>query len=154
MKKIEIKLKQDAIAPLLDFIKPFADRLKEAPDIDPQLPDDVDPEMSESWIRDLEEHLARDSGTLMSIFDQRFMEEGTIEITPENADPVLRASAAIRLRLRRDHLNGLPDEALEKGELDFEKLSPETRRGYACYLFLAGIQEVVIDHLDIIHGTG
>jgi len=154
MKKIEIKLNQDALAPLLDHIKPLAEEIKDQLVVDTHLHTDMEPDLSEAWKNDLRETLGSDSDALMNLFDRRFFEEGVIEITPDNADPVLRASAAIRLRLRLGPLKKFPDESLEGGNLAYEKMTRDEQRSYACYLFLASIQEVVIEHMDIIRGTG
>lgn len=148
MKKVEIKLKRSAIAPLLDFMKPLANELGRELAVEPHLPEDVDSELAEAWRRDLLESLGNDVAAVLDLFGRRFFEEGTIEISPGNAESVLRAAAAIRLRLRERFLKNFSDEALENGRIDHGKMSWDEQRGYASYLFLATIQEVVIEHLD------
>ncbi len=152
MKKVEIKLKRSAIAPLLDFIKPLANDLKAGRGIDPVLPDDLDSELRASWQRDLVESSGRDADTLMGLFNSRFFEDGAIEIDAGNAESVLRASAAIRLRLRSAFLTKFSDADLESGRLDHGRMTREEQRAYGCFLFLATIQEVVVEHLDSIEG--
>src|SRR5690606_17270798 len=114
----------------------------------PRFPD-PDPEFQEDWREELLAAQASDGEIFMRLFDRDFFESGTIEIDEENADPVLRAAAAIRLRLRLDFLKEVPDEVLEKGDVPFEGLSQPEQQAYACYLFLATIQEIVIQHLNL-----
>jgi hypothetical protein len=42
----------------------------------------------------------------------------------------------------------LGDETLETGDVDVMKLAEPLRRAFMCYLFLATIQELIIQHLD------
>ncbi len=153
MKKIEIKLNQDALAPILDHIKPLAGEIRDDLVVEPQLHSDMDADLRRFWKQDLREKLGSDSDALMNLFGRRFFEEGVIEINPDNADAVLRASAAIRLLLRQRSLKHFPDESLESGNVAHNEMSLEEQRSYASYLFLASIQEVVIDHMDIILGN-
>jgi len=148
MKKIEIKLSQPVVAPLLDFVKPLADGLRDELPFEPQFPD-ADPQFQEDWREELLQALEHDGEIFMGLFGHEFFESGNIEIDEENADSVLRAAAAIRLKLRLDFLKDVPDEVLEKGDVPFEGLSFPEQQAYACYLFLATIQEIVIQHLDL-----
>ena len=152
MKKVEIKLKRSAIAPMLDFIKPLADDLKAGKGDKPDLPDDMDADFRSAWNRDLAESLGRDADALMGLFGSRFFEEGAIEINAGNAESVLRAAAAIRLRLRTSVLGKFSDEELESGRLDHARMTRDEQRGYGCFLFLATLQEVVVEHMDTIEG--
>ena len=63
-------------------------------------------------------------------------------------EPVLRSCTAVRLRLREQHLQLLGDEALESGEMSIDGLDEASRRALGAYIFLATLQEVVIQHLD------
>lgn len=151
MKRIEIKLSQPIVAPLLDFVKPIADELREDLVFEPCFPDS-DPQFQEVWKEDLIQAQAEDAGAFMTLFDREFFETGNIVIDEENADPVLRATAAIRLKLRNGYMKEVPDEVLEKGDVQFEDLAFPEQQAYACYLFLATIQEIVIKHLDMAGG--
>ena len=66
----------------------------------------------------------------------------------ENAECIVRACAAVRLRLREHYLKPLGDEKLESGDVDMLTLDEPLRRAFMCYLFLATIQELIIQHLD------
>lgn len=151
MKKVEIKLSQPIVAPLLDFVKPIADDLRDELVFQPRFPDS-DPQFQEAWKEDLLEAQGDDSAIFMGLFDHDFFETGNIVIDEKNANGVLRATAAIRLKLRADCLNEISDEILEKGDVPFEEMKLHEQQGYACYLFLATIQEIVIKHLDFAAG--
>ncbi len=151
MKRIEIKLSQPVVAPLLDFIKSVADELRGTLVIDPQFPDS-DPDLQESWKKGLLETQSDDMDGFMALFDRDFFESGNVVIDEDNADTALRAAAALRLRIRSAFLNDVPDEALEKGDIEFETLPLQEQQAYAAYLFLATIQEIVIQHLDLAAG--
>lgn len=151
MKKIEIKLSQPVVAPLLDFVKPLADGLRDDLAFKLQFPD-ADPQFQEDWRDELLGAQGDDAGVFMGLFDHEFFESGNIEIDEDNADAVLRAAAAIRLKLRMEFLKDVPDEVLEKGDVPFEGLSFPEQQAYACYLFLATIQEIIIQHLDMASG--
>lgn len=151
MKKIEIKLSQPIVAPLLDFIKSIADELRDELVFEPQFPDS-DPELQESWREELVEAQGDAIGAFMGLFDREFFDSGNVVIDEKNAEAILRAAAAIRLKIRTEILKEIPDEVLEKGDVPFEELSLNEQHGYACYLFLATIQEIVIQHLDFATG--
>lgn len=148
MKKIEIKLSQQVVAPLLDFVKPLAHGLGEALAFDPEFPDN-DPQFQEDWRDDLLQEQDNDGQVFMALFDREFFESGNIDIDEENADAILRAAAAIRLNVRLNFLKEVSDEVLEQGDVPYEGMDPGEQQAYACYLFLATIQEIVIQHLDL-----
>ena len=66
----------------------------------------------------------------------------------DNAEPVVRACAALRLRLREENLKSLRDEMLESGEVEMDQLAEPVRKFFMCYLFLATLQELIIQNLD------
>ena len=65
-----------------------------------------------------------------------------------NAEPIVRACTAFRLQLRERRLKTLGDEALETGDIDMDGLDEPVRKAFMCYLFLATVQELIIQHLD------
>lgn len=147
MKKVEVKLSLPVVAPLLDVMKSVADTLQSQLAVAPtQL--ELDPEMRRTWDEDL--LFAQNAGvrSLLAMFDRQFFETGTISFDEENAEPILRACAALRLQLRERHLKNLDDETLETGEVDMDGLAEPMRATFMCYVFLATIQEVIIQHLD------
>jgi len=54
----------------------------------------------------------------------------------------------VRLRLREQFLRPLGDDLLESGDVDLASLDEPVRKAFMCYLFLATIQELIIQHLD------
>ncbi len=145
MKRVEIKLNLDAVAPLLDAIKSAADDLQPSLATTAAVPD---PELAEHWHAELLQSQKGDLGVLLGLFDREFFSQGVIALDPGNAEPILRASAAVRLRLREAHLKELEDESLESGEIDLDGLPEVQQRAFAAYVFLATLQEVIVQHLD------
>jgi hypothetical protein len=91
---------------------------------------------------------ALDVKALLALFDDEFFAEGIVAFDEDNAEPIVRACAAVRLRLREVYLKGLDDDALEGGEVELEQMSEAVRKAFMCYLFLATVQELIIQHLD------
>jgi hypothetical protein len=85
---------------------------------------------------------------LLALFGDEFFADGVVAFDEENAEPVVRACAAVRLRLRELFLNSLGDDLLESGDVEPSRLEEPVRRAFFCYLFLATVQELVIQHLD------
>lgn len=147
MKRIEVKLSLPVVAPLLDVIRQLADGLGQKLAA-PQDLGDIDQEFRDAWVGDLLEGQNKDVKALLALFDDEFFAEGIVAFDEENAEPIVRACAAVRLRLREVYLKGLDDDALEGGEVELEQMSEAMRKAFMCYLFLATVQELIIQHLD------
>ncbi|MCX6933276.1 MAG: hypothetical protein B9S26_02355 [Opitutia bacterium Tous-C4FEB] len=147
MKRIEVKLSLPVVAPLLDVIRQLADGLGQKLAA-PQDLGDIDQEFRDAWVGDLLEGQNKDVKALLALFDDEFFAEGIVAFDEENAEPIVRACAAVRLRLREVYLKGLDDDALEGGEVELEQMSEAVRKAFMCYLFLATVQELIIQHLD------
>lgn len=147
MKRIEVKLSLPVVAPLLDVIRQLADGLGQKLAA-PQDLGDIDQEFRDAWVGDLLEGQKKDVKALLALFDDEFFAEGIVAFDEENAEPIVRACAAVRLRLREVYLKGLDDDALEGGEVELEQMSEAVRKAFMCYLFLATVQELIIQHLD------
>jgi len=147
MKRIEVKLALPVVAPLLDVIKELADNLRKnlAAPIALQ---DLDTDFHAAWVDELLVTQNDEVQTLLSLFDDEFFSEGLVAFDEKNAEVIVRACAAIRLRLRERYLKALGDETLESGDLDLNALDEHLRKAFMCYLFLATIQELIIQHLD------
>lgn len=147
MKRIEVKLALPVVAPLLDVIRELADGLGK--ELAAPLPlKDIDEDLRDAWVGDLLAAQGREVQKLLALFNDDFFSEGVVAFDEENAETIVRACAAIRLRLRDRYLNGLNDELLETGDVDVMKLDEPLRKAFMCYLFLATIQELIIQHLD------
>ncbi|MBA4137657.1 MAG: hypothetical protein C0518_10105 [Opitutus sp.] len=147
MKRVEVKLNLDAVAPLLDVIKGAADKLEPRLAIEPQVPEH-DAEFADEWKRELLAAQKTDLGVMLGLFGSEFFSDGVIALDPTNSEAILRASAAIRLKLRELHLKEFEDENLEAGEIDLDELPEVQQRAFAAYVFLATLQEVIVQHLD------
>lgn len=145
MKRVEVKLNLEAVAPLLDAIKAVADELAPNLAISAPVPD---PEFAAEWRSELLEGQTSDIRVLLGLFDADFFTSGLIAFDPSNSEPILRACSAVRLRLRAAHLGGLADDHLESGEVDYDELPDKTRIAFAAYVFLATLQELIVQHLD------
>lgn len=147
MKRIEVKLALPVVAPLLDVIKDLADSLRKNLAAPLELKD-LDPEFREAWASELLTTQNDEVHTLLALFDDDFFGDGVVAFDENNAEIIVRACAAVRLRLREKYLKPLGDEALEGGDLDLITLDEPLRKAFMCYLFLATIQELIIQHLD------
>ena len=147
MKRIEVKLALPVVAPLLDVIKAMADGLRRNLAA-PLGPVDLDPEFSAAWSDELLDAQNSDIAALLAMFNDEFFAEGVVAFDEDNAEQIVRATAAVRLRLREHYLKPLGDETLESGNVELEQLAEPLRKAFMCYLFLATIQELIIQHLD------
>ena len=147
MKRIEIKLSLPVVAPLLDVIKELGGELQKHLAA-PLAIGDLDPDFHASWVDDLLAAQNEDVRVLLALFNEEFFSEGVVAIDEDNAENVVRACAAVRLRLRTRHLQVFDEETLETGEVELGKLQEPLRKAFLCYLFLATLQELVIQHLD------
>lgn len=147
MKRVEIKLNLDAVAPLLDVMKSAADELEPALAIEQHVPEQG-ADLAADWKRELLQGQKSDLTLMLALFDREFFSTGVIALDPSNSEQILRACSAIRLRLRDAHLKGIEDENLEAGEISMDALPEIQQRAFAAYVFLATLQEVIVQHLD------
>lgn len=147
MKRIEVKLAVPIVAPLLDVIRELADDLSKnlAAPISIQ---DIDADFQESWTQELLAGQGDEVKTLLALFNEEFFAEGIVAFDETNAETIIRACSAVRLRLREKYLKGVGDDTLESGDLDLDALEEPIRKAFMCYLFLATVQELIIQHLD------
>lgn len=147
MKRIEVKLALPVVAPLLDVIKTLGDSLH-ANLAAPLALQDLEPDFKSSWEEELLHAQNAEIATLLALFNDEFFSEGVVAFDEANAEPIVRACAAVRLHLRERLLKPLGDDTLESGDVDLSTLPEPLRKAFMCYLFLATIQELIIQHLD------
>jgi len=147
MKRIEVKLSLGVVAPLLDVIKAVESSLED--ELAADLPmEQVDVDLRDDWRAELVSEQNGDVARLLALFDSDFFASGTVAFDEDNADSILKACAAVRLRLRDRFLDQISDEMLERGDVELEELDDDDRRAFMCYLFLATVQELIIEHLE------
>lgn len=147
MKRIEIKLSLPVVAPLLDVIKRASESLSS--DLAaPLVMREIDEDFKDAWKTDLLNSQTADLRVMLALFDENFFAEGVIALDGTNSEPVVRACAAVRLRLRERYLKDLADDVLESSEVEIAELEEPLRKAFMCYLFLATLQELIIQHLD------
>jgi hypothetical protein len=147
MKKIEIRLNPAAVAPLLDLVRRTAEELEGRLVGTPGVAD-ADEELRVAWRGDLLQEQQGEMRQLLALFGGEFLSTGVLSCDEENAEPVLRACAAVRLRLRERELAAIPDEELEGGEVDERKLEPAAAQAFVAHGFLAALQELMIRQLE------
>lgn len=147
MKRIEVKLSLPVVAPLLDLMKASSDVL-EAQIAAPITLDDIDADFREDWRAELLAGQHEELHALMGLFDSDFFINGVVAFDEDNAEIIVRACSALRLRLRRHDLKVLEDEQLESGGVELERLPEILQKPFMCYVFLGTIQELIIQHLD------
>jgi hypothetical protein len=111
---------------------------------------DADAELASVWGGDLLEAQRDDCDRLFSLFDQEFFSEGVVAFDRDNAEPVLRACAALRLRFRETRLANIPDDILEALESSSTMggLGAEAQKAFACFMFLDELQKIILKYLD------
>ena len=147
MKRIEVKLSLPVVAPLLDLMKASSDVL-EAQIAAPLTLEDIDADFRDEWKAELLKGQHDELHALMGLFNSEFFVNGVVAFDEDNAEVIVRACSALRLRLRRHDLKVLEDEQLESGSVDLEDITVPLQKPYMCYVFLGTIQELVIQHLD------
>lgn len=147
MKRIEVKLSLSVVAPLLDLMKASGDVL-EAQIAAPLTLEDIDADFRDEWKAELLAGQHEELHALMGLFNSDFFINGVVAFDEDNAEIIVRACSALRLRLRRHDLKTLGDEQLESGGVELESLSEALQKPFMCYVFLGTIQELIIQHLD------
>jgi hypothetical protein len=147
MKQVEIRLNISAVAPLLDVIKTAADDLRRTLAIHARFPEE-DSDFSETWTQELMAAQNSDVRELLGLFDSDFFADGAISIDSENCDSLLRACAALRLRIHERWLRAVPVEIVEDEDAEIAAVPVEARLPFAAYTFLDQIQKIILEHLS------
>ncbi|MBE36860.1 MAG: hypothetical protein CMI16_15125 [Opitutaceae bacterium] len=148
MKRIEVRLSVSVVAPLLDVIREMANSLSKNLAV-PLKIDDLDEVIREAWVKDLQREQNADLEFLLRLFDEEFFRDGAIQLDEDTADRVIRACAAVRLRLRSERLPDLDDAMLESADVAMNELPKSRRNVFLCYIFLATLQELIIQDLEM-----
>lgn len=141
------KIDRDIVPILEEQIRDISEQLKDELVIELQLPDN-DPELSSCWKYTLLEELQSDCRNLLFLLENKSFGQEPISIEIEFAEAILRACSAVRHKLRSSFLAEINDGELESGNLNIAELAPELQKPYACYVFLAYIQESIIQSIE------
>jgi hypothetical protein len=145
--ELDLKINGTLIKAVEVFLQGIANQLENDLAIQ-HLSEEIDPEMAATWTSGLLEHLNADTQVLFSTFgDERFGRE-KIALSLTDAEAILRAATAMRLKIRELQLSEISDETLEAGKLNIEELIPKVQRAYACYVFLGTLQGIIISAID------
>lgn len=131
---------------LFEVLDPVERRLRLQLAVNPDTGPGEDEDLQRAWRESLLEQLRADAKVLRELlgFDS---EKGVIALSRARAEALLRSAAAARLTIRESFLSRLTWEALESGEVDVNALGPDEHKPYACYVFLAGLQESLVAQL-------
>ena len=146
MKQIEIRLDPTLVESLLETIQPVLEKLENELASPAEFPDDDDM-LEDFWKNDLLKSQREELKVIGELFDEEFMLSGRAVIDLSEMDKVLRACAAIRLKLRDTMLGALTDTQLEAGDLEGLEWTDELQIGYAAYALFASLQELVVSQL-------
>ena len=147
MKRIEVRLSLQAVRPLLEVLRSAGNALRDSLAAAP-LVAGLEPEFQDAWNAELLASQNSEVRALLALFGTEFEKTGVIGFDEENAEAIVRATAALRLQLRARHFSELSDEDLETDAVELDGLPEGGRKAYLAYLFLRTLQDLVIRHLD------
>ena len=155
MKRLSVKLNLPAAAPLLDLVKSAADGLCDRLAV-PLCPDVIEEDLREILTEELLHGQRSDIARFLSLFDRDFFADGTVVFHETNAEPILRACAAVRLHLWHRHLKELAPSQWSADSADPDELADEVQSPQLCFFFLTSLQELILAHLtgNSTGGTG
>lgn len=144
----KVEVARDIVDIILKIIEPIGESLRGKLAYSVQAPEEEDEMMQDIWLQELQEILQDDCDALIKLLNNKKFGKEKITLEDMEMEPIIRACSAIRLKLHTRYLGSLKDAELESGEIDFMTLTPEERIHYSCYMFLAGLQNILIDHID------
>lgn len=112
----------------------------------PAIPED-DPELAQAWRESLHDALVQDCLAIQGFIQKDHFGKKTVYLNTQEVEAMLRVCASIRLKIHSIHLSDIPDEALECGDVDYSELPPQKLNAFSIYIFLANLQEILVDHL-------
>jgi len=146
MRQIEIRLDPAMVESLLEAIRPVMTKLESELATPAEFPDE-DELMEDFWKSDLLNSQKAEIEVIRNLFDDEFLLSGRALISSDEMDLVIRACAAIRLKLRETILEPISDSQLEEGALEEVDWSEDLQIGYAAYALFASLQELIISQM-------
>jgi hypothetical protein len=147
MKSIDVRLNLPLVAPLVDVMRKAGEGLR-GNLAAPLRIDDLDPDFREVWTSELVDEQTQEVSQFLALFDKGFYSDGLVHIQSDFAEGVVRACSALRLELRRSVLSKVTDQQLESGGIQVESFEEPLKTSYLCYVFLATIQELMIECIE------
>lgn len=151
MRRLEVRLALPLVGPIVERLLPLTEQLEHEvanPGTRQALYTTVLSDDGAWMLSHIMGSQRGDMAAWRAMFGDEFFREGQIVVTDETAESILRATAALRLMLRDAGLKKVPDPVLEQEGPDLKKLTPVEQECWAAYVFLATLQELLIDHLD------
>lgn len=145
--EIDLKIAPELLAAMRKMVGMATEQLKQAPNPLPAIHQD-DPEMEYFLQEDLLGALGKDLELLERTLAEGGLGDQPIKLDEAELESLVRACAAIRVKVRDTALRSISDETLEYSDLDLLKQPLEVQQAYSFYLFLAAIQSTFISYLD------
>lgn len=147
MPELEIHINPFMVDALIQMIETIGSNLDSVLPQEDTVPE-ADEDFKAIWMDGLREGQEKDCSILLHILRNKDFGKAPVTFDEENGEAMLRSCSAIRLKIQDTLLKDLSMEQLEVGEVDIHKLEAEQQRGYACYLFLATLQSLIIRELE------
>lgn len=149
MPDLFLKIDNQLLPILLHQVRNIVKQLKDELAIEIKFPDN-DPELFACWKYSLLEDLQADCRILLSLLENQSFGQKPIPLETSSAEAALRACSAIRHKQRSSSLAQISDSDIESGQLNIAQLDPKLQQPYACYVFLAYMQESIIQSLHFV----
>ncbi len=148
MPELHLRISPVFLTTFLELVENFSRHIGVQLAVNLEGPDEDDEDLLEAWREGLLNAAREDCEQLITLMKDSGLGRQKVVLTEEKALAILRACSAVRLKIHQLFLKSYGDEQLEEGGLDFEEMEPELQQVYACYIFLAGLQELLITELD------
>lgn len=133
-------------APFRRFAATVEEFLEDGVGLLAEVPEE-DPDLQIIWEDTLREGVRADCDCILELVQRPEFGHLNVPLTMGQVDALLRACSAIRLKVHRVHLAEIEDEKLERAEVALESLPEQQARAYMIYVFLANLQEVLVDQI-------
>lgn len=147
MPELEIQINPFMVDALVQMIETISSNLDSTLPGEKTVPES-DAELKSIWMQGLRDGQEKDCAILLHTLRNKNFGRSSVPFDEENGEAMLRSCSAIRLKLQDTVLKDVSMEQLEVGEVEIQKMDPEQQRGYACYLFLATLQSLIIRELE------
>ncbi len=146
MIKVGLRIHPVFLSSQVRLIEELAEALKRELPV-PYSSPEPDPDLEEAWRSSLVQEVEQDLNCLLIFLGKEGLGTRSVSLNEGEADAVLRACSAVRLKIRETFLSAISGEDMERGLVDMERLSPRERGPFACYLFLAALQDHLLSQM-------